>query len=138
MADYLYSIVIQANSFPNNMADKMVWRINRGYSLYIHGHVQMYYRSVVCLLTCNNVHFQHIQTRAPTFEALGIVRTGGGIFFRRPKDAVIIGWECHKYRKYSYPYLLIHMLLENLRIFHSAFNHFIILSFHLHYYVLVV
>ena len=33
MADYLYSIVIQANSFHNNMVNKMVWRINE-YSLY--------------------------------------------------------------------------------------------------------
>ena len=39
MADYLYSVAIQVNSFHNNMADKTVWRINRGrinkYSLYI-------------------------------------------------------------------------------------------------------
>ena len=27
MADYLYSVAIQANSFQNNMADKAVWRI---------------------------------------------------------------------------------------------------------------
>ena len=39
MADYVYSIAIQVNSFQNNMADKTVWRINQGrineYSLYI-------------------------------------------------------------------------------------------------------
>ena len=38
MADYLYSVAIQANSFHNNMVDKTVWRINWGrineYSLY--------------------------------------------------------------------------------------------------------
>ena len=39
MADYLYSIAIQADSFHNNnMMDKTVWQINRGqineYSLY--------------------------------------------------------------------------------------------------------
>ena len=28
MADYVYSVAIQVNSFQNNMADKMVWRIN--------------------------------------------------------------------------------------------------------------
>ena len=40
MADHLYSVAIQANSFHNNMADKTVGRINRGwineYSLYIY------------------------------------------------------------------------------------------------------
>ena len=30
MADYLYSVAIQANLFPNDMADRTVWRINRG------------------------------------------------------------------------------------------------------------
>ena len=39
MADYVHSVAIQANSFQNNMADKTVWRINRGrineYSLYL-------------------------------------------------------------------------------------------------------
>ena len=39
MADYLYSVAIQVNSFHNNMADKTVWQINRGqinkYSLYL-------------------------------------------------------------------------------------------------------
>ena len=39
MADYLYSVAIRANSFHNDMADKMVWRINQvqinEYSLYI-------------------------------------------------------------------------------------------------------
>ena len=38
MVDYVYSVAIQVNSFQNNMADKTVWRINRGrfneYSLY--------------------------------------------------------------------------------------------------------
>ena len=38
MADYLYSVAIQANSFHNDMADRTVWQINRGrideYSLY--------------------------------------------------------------------------------------------------------
>ena len=38
MADYVYSVAIQVNSFQNNMADKTVWRINWGrineYSLY--------------------------------------------------------------------------------------------------------
>ena len=34
MADYIYSVAIQANSFQNNMADKAVWRINEN-SLYI-------------------------------------------------------------------------------------------------------
>ena len=38
MADYLYSVAIQANLFHNNIADKMVWRIDWGwineYSLY--------------------------------------------------------------------------------------------------------
>ena len=33
MADYLYSVDIQAKLFHNNMADKTVWRINE-YSLY--------------------------------------------------------------------------------------------------------
>ena len=28
--DYLYSLAIQANSFHNNVAYKMVWLINRG------------------------------------------------------------------------------------------------------------
>ena len=27
IADYLYSVAIQANSFQNNMADKVVWQI---------------------------------------------------------------------------------------------------------------
>ena len=27
MADYVYSVAIQANLFENNMADKAVWRI---------------------------------------------------------------------------------------------------------------
>ena len=40
MADYWYSVAIQANLFHNNMADKTVWRINWGqineYSLYSH------------------------------------------------------------------------------------------------------
>ena len=40
MADYVYSVAIQVNSFQNNMADKTVWRINRGrineYSLYMY------------------------------------------------------------------------------------------------------
>ena len=34
MADYVYSVAIQVNSFQNNMADKTVWRINE-YSLYM-------------------------------------------------------------------------------------------------------
>ena len=37
MADYLYNVNIQANSFHNNMAYKTVWRINWGqitHSLY--------------------------------------------------------------------------------------------------------
>ena len=29
MADYLCSVAMQANSFHDNMADKMFWRINR-------------------------------------------------------------------------------------------------------------
>ena len=33
MADYVYSVAIQVNSFQKNMADKTVWRINE-YSLY--------------------------------------------------------------------------------------------------------
>ena len=38
MADYLYSVAIQVNSFHNNniMADKMVWQINRGRLMNIH------------------------------------------------------------------------------------------------------
>ena len=39
MVDYLYSVAIQANLFHNNMADKMVWRINwwriNEYSLHV-------------------------------------------------------------------------------------------------------
>ena len=38
MADYLYSVAIQANLFHNNIADKTVWRVNWGwineYALY--------------------------------------------------------------------------------------------------------
>ena len=38
IADYLYSVAILVNSFQNNMVEKMVWQINRGwinnYSLY--------------------------------------------------------------------------------------------------------
>ena len=40
MADYVYSVAIQVNSFQNNMADKTVWRIKWGrineYSLYVY------------------------------------------------------------------------------------------------------
>ena len=40
MADYLYSVAIEVNSFQNNMADKTVRQINweriNEYSLYIH------------------------------------------------------------------------------------------------------
>ena len=30
MPDYVYSVAIQANSFQNNMADKMVWQTGGG------------------------------------------------------------------------------------------------------------
>ena len=50
MADYVYSVAIQVNSFQNNMADKMVRRINRGrineYSLYV-----MYVHTYVLICT---------------------------------------------------------------------------------------
>ena len=68
MADYLYSVAIRANSFHNNMADKMVWRINQvqinEYSLCIYIYIYiyciifiltiklMYIHKIICLYEC--------------------------------------------------------------------------------------
>ena len=52
MADYLYGIAIQGNSVQNNMADEMVWQLNRGglngYSLYVFEYMRM--------CTCTLIH----------------------------------------------------------------------------------